>query len=141
MKKIYDLLGKQIKRGDVLLQLSCGGGWNINGKPATPITLYECPYIPEFDGHGFIYNILGEKSKMSWVDLSKSLIIDFSIFPKEFKYSFYHGMWRFASTENSGSVENIINSSNWREAIITKEAVAKFKKAYDKEKQYYEKSN
>lgn len=125
-----DLLGNEIKTGDILLELGGGGCRTISDEvPTIQIYFMNLWEMPEgFDGHGYNYTKIGEKYKFAWASVGQSIKIDMSVMPEGFEYSFYHGMDKIMSTIKNGSIIELIENSNWEKYKITKEQVEKYER-------------
>lgn len=122
-----DMFGTKLKEGDVLLEIGRGGGGNFGSDDRYYIMkLWEM--MTPFDGHAFVYDIDGSKSKFAWASLNKSCKINFDDFPPEFKYSFYHGMSHLESSIDSGTILQLIEKSDWKNRAISVEQVDQFHK-------------
>jgi len=122
MKNI-DLLGNEIKTGDVMLELGRGGGC-YEGKKYYSLKLWEMPEI--FDGHAYCYSIDGSKHTFAWAHVGNSIKVDMSLMPEGFEYSFKHGMSDFDTKIESGTLQDLIKNSNWKDNEIKKEQVERF---------------
>ena len=113
----------EVKEGDVLLEI--GRGYEYDGEKKTfAIKLWELPKCD--DGSGYEYNIDGKKSQYWWASVSNSYKVNLDIFPKEFRFSFYHGMSGLNTTIENGTVEELINSSNWKDKMICEKQVSHY---------------
>ena len=119
-RKLLDSLGNEVKPGDVLIEPTGGNPFNDDTYKCS-IRIWEMPET--YDGHGYDYSIDGQKHKFAWASVRNSFKVDFSSLPKEFQYSFKHGMERIYSKHSTGTAEEIIKNSNWKIYEIQKEKV------------------
>lgn len=122
MKNI-DLLGNEIKAGDVLLELGRGGGWNGEERHHS-LKLWEMPEV--FDGHAYYYSIDGSKNTFAWAHVGNAIKVDMELMPDGFEYSFKHGMSDFNTKIENGTLNEIIESSNWKIYEVKKEEVERY---------------
>jgi len=124
-----DILGKEVKPGDILLEVGRGG----YGTKLYFMRLWEMP--ENYIGHGYEYHITEEKSLFAWTYLDKCFKLDLNILPEEFKFSFYHGMSDISTIIDPGEIPineeaamELINNSDWKENTISIKDVDRFKK-------------
>jgi len=124
MGKNIDLLGNEVKSGDVLLEL--GRGWGcLSGRDYVySMKLWEMP--DNFDGHAYRYSIDGGKHIFAWAHVGNAVKVDMSIMPEGFEYSFKHGMSDLSSKIQEGTLLELIENSDWREHEVKKEQVERF---------------
>jgi len=119
-----DVNGISVKVGDLLLE-ETGGGY-VDGKDLYSFTLWEMP--SGYDGEGFQYSLDGSKHLFAWANVDNSIKLSSKELPKDFMFSFYHGMSDFDSYSKGNSVLGILENSNWKEKSISGEDVSRFKK-------------
>lgn len=118
-----DKLDNKVVTGDVMLEI--GRGFDSASPRNYFMNLWEVP--ENYDNcHGFQYNIDGKKYLFAWANLKDSYKVDISLFPKSFKFSFYHGMDHIQTTLEDGEVLDLINKSDWKEKIILVSKVEQF---------------
>jgi hypothetical protein len=120
-----DLLGNEVKTGDILLELGCGWGCLSGSDYKYHLKIWQKP--SGADGSGFEYNIDGTKHKYWWASVKNSVKIDMSIMPEGFEFSFKHGMSDIASKIEQGTLLELIENSNWKQHEVKKEEVERFK--------------
>lgn len=124
MGKNIDLLGNEIKPGDILLELGRGRG-SLNGSDYKyHLKLWEMPEI--YDGHAYYYSIDGTKHIFAWANVGNAIKVDMSLMPEGFEFSFKHGMSDIASKIEKGTVFELIENSNWKQHAVKKEEVERF---------------
>jgi len=112
-----------LKEGDILLEIS--NNYNhSDSEYIYRINIWEMP--KNNDGHGYHYTIQEEKTIFAWTDIYSSIKINMSEMPKDFQYSFKHGMSDIKSKIKTGTAKDIIENSNWKEKEIKKEEVEKY---------------
>lgn len=114
-----------VKTGDVLLEES-GGGSGGGRKSFRSFTLWEMP--SRYNGKGYQYSLDGKKHLFAWADVEQSVKLSIKELPKEFVFSFYHGMCGFDSYSRGNRVSEILGDSNWKEKTISENDVSVFKK-------------
>lgn len=123
MAKNIDLIGNKVKKGDVLIELGRGVGSN-GVEPCYSLKIWQNP--SSNDGSGFEYGIDGEKHKYWWANVKNSIKIDMSSMPDGFEFSFKHGMSDIDTTIKNGTLQELIENSNWKEKEIKKEQVERY---------------
>jgi len=123
MAKNIDLLGNKVKTGDVLIELGRGGGWNGEQRYYS-LKIWQKP--SSNDGSGFEYGIGGKKNRYWWAFVRNSIKVDMSLMPDGFEYSFKHGMSDISTTIEDGTLQELIENSNWEDHEIKKEQVERF---------------
>lgn len=124
MGKNVDLLGNEVKTGDAMLELGRGFGClNGSGYKYT-LKLWEMP--DHFDGHAYYYSIDGSKQMFAWADVGSSIKVDMNSMPDGFEYSFKHGMSDFSAKIENGTLQEIIENSNWKDHEVLKEEVERY---------------
>jgi len=121
--KNTDLLGNEIKAGDILLELGRGGG-NMGGGKFYCMKLWEMP--ESYDGHAYYYSIDGSRGTFAWAHVGSALKIDMSLMPDGFEYSFKHGMSDFNSKIEYGTLTELIENSDWKNHEVKKHDVHRF---------------
>ena len=124
MEKNIDLLGNEVKTGDVLLELGRGWGSLIGSDYKYHLKLWEMP--ERFDGHAYEYSIDGTKHIFAWAYAGNAVKVDMSLMPDGFEYSFKHGMSDISSKIETGPLLEIIENSDWKEHEVKKEQVERF---------------
>jgi len=119
-----DVNGNPVKVGDLLLE-ETGGGYS-NGKLLRSFTLWEMPN--RYNGQGLQYSLDKTSHEFCWADVNKSIKISVKELPKDFLFSFYHGMDDFDSYSKRNTVTDILGDSNWKEKSINPNDVSSFKK-------------
>jgi len=119
-----DLLGNEVKTGDVLLELGRGWGSLTGSEYKYHMQLWEMP--KKFDGHAYEYSIDGSKHIFAWASTKNSIKVDMSTMPCGFEHSFKHGMSDISSKIENGTLDELIENSNWKEREVKKEQVARF---------------
>jgi hypothetical protein len=122
--KHADLLGNEVKTGDVMLELGRGFGSLTGSDYKHHMMLWEIP--EKFDGHAYEYSIDGSKHIFAWASIRNAVKVDMSIMPKGFEYSFKHGMSNIDSKIENGTLFEIIENSNWKDHEVKKEQVERF---------------
>lgn len=111
-----DLIGNTVKPGDILLEIGRGGSFGGGTSPSYSMKLWQKP--SSNDGSGYIYDIDGTRSKFWWASVHESIKIDMSTMPDGFEYSFKHGMSNLSSSIKNGTINELIETSNWNERRI-----------------------
>ena len=119
-----DLLGNEVKPGDVMLELGRGGG-SCNGSRTYNLKLWEMPEI--YDGHAYYYSIDESVRTFAWASVGHSIKVDMSLMPDGFEYSFKHGMSDITTKIEYGTLQELIENSDWKQREIKKEDVERFK--------------
>lgn len=120
-----DVNGNIVKAGDVLLE-ETGGGSGGGMKSFRSFTLWEMP--SRYDGQGYHYSLDGSKYLFAWADINESVKLPIKELPKDFVFSFYHGMGNFDSYSEGTIISEIIEDSNWKEKSINASDVSSFTK-------------
>lgn len=123
MKNI-DLLGNEVKTGDVMLELGRGQGSLTGSDYKYHMILWEMP--KKFDGHAYEYSIDGSKHIFAWASTKKAIKVDMSTMPEGFEYSFKHGMSNISTKIENGTLVELIENSNWKNSEVKKEQVERF---------------
>lgn len=123
MAKNTDLLGNKVKKGDVLIELGRGNGSDGKNRYYS-LKIWQKP--SKNDGSGFEYGINGNKSKYWWASVRNSIKIDMSLMPDGFEYSFKHGMSDIDTTVENGTLQELIDNSNWKDNEVKKEQVERY---------------
>jgi hypothetical protein len=118
-----DINKNPVKTGDVMADFN-GLHMNNEGKTIYDIVLFSVPGAR--DGSGYYYDITGKKCKYWWAHPHESYKIDLNDYPKEFGFSFYHGMHDLCSETNEGSIKDIILNSDWEKRIIHQSFIDEF---------------
>lgn len=113
-----DLLGNEVVKGDILLELDRGCGSFDKSDYKYHLKLWEKPKSDK--GSGFEYNIDGKKHKYWWASVENSIKIDPDLMPDGFIYSFKHGMSEISSKIETGTLIELIENSNWKEHEVKK---------------------
>ena len=124
MAKNIDLLGNEVNTGDIMLELGRGFGCLNGSDYKYTLKLWEMP--DNFDGHAYYYSIDGSKHTFAWAHVGSSIKVDMSLMPDGFEYSFKHGMSDFSTKIESGTLQEIIENSNWKEREVKKEEVERY---------------
>ena len=119
-----DLLGIEVKTGDILLELGRGWGSLSGSDFKYHLKIWQKP--SGTDGSGFEYSIDGTKHKYWWASVKNSVKIDMSIMPDGFEFSFKHGMSDIASKIEQGTLLELIENSDWKQHEVKKEEVERF---------------
>jgi len=114
--KLRDMLGKNVYAGDILIELGRGSFSTKKTGNLYSLMLWEIPFY--YDGHGYKYNMEGEKYIFAWASVSNSLKVDISLLPEGFEYSFRNGVSEFNTTIEKGSLVELIENSDWEEYKI-----------------------
>lgn len=123
-----DLKNRLIEPGMIMMEVGRGLKWE-NKKEYYSLKLWEFPV--NYSGQGLEYNLDGEKHEWYWANYKSSYILDKSSLPEEFMFSFYHGMSDLYTTIKKGSIEELINNSDWEERAIFKEDIDNYCKLKD----------
>lgn len=119
-----DLLGNEVKTGDILLELGRGWGSLSGSDYKYHLKIWQKP--SGNDGSGFEYSVDGTKHKYWWASVKNSVKIDMAIMPEGFEYSFKHGMSDIASKIEQGTLLELIENSDWKQHEIQKKEVEQF---------------
>jgi hypothetical protein len=123
MVKNIDLLGNEVKTGDILIEL--GRGCEYDGeKRYYSLKIWQKP--SSNDGSGFEYDIDGKKSKYWWASVRSSIKVNMDLMPDGFEYSFKHGMSDISTTIEKGTIHELIENSNWKDNEVKKEQVERY---------------
>jgi len=112
-----DLNGKQIEPGMVMMEIGRGGKYTDKTQYYS-LKLWE--YSNNYNGQGLGYSIDGRKHEWWHASARNSYILNKSEIPEEFIFSFYHGMSDLYTTIKSGTVEELINNSDWKNNVVLK---------------------
>jgi hypothetical protein len=121
--KNKDLLGNEVKTGDIMLEIGRGGGWN-NGEQYFTLKLWEVPEI--LDGRGNYYTTNGDKTYFYWANIKRSIKINMNLMPDGFEFSFKHGLTDFSTKIEYGTLQELIENSNWKKYKVTKKQVERY---------------
>jgi len=124
MEKNIDLLGQEVKTGDVMLELGRGWGSLSGSEFIYGMKLWEVPEI--LDGRGNYYTISGDKTYFYWAKISNAIKVDIDLMPEGFEYSFKHGMTDISSKIETGTLLELIENSNWKDSEVKKEQVERY---------------
>ena len=124
MAKNIDLLGNEVKTGDVMLELGRGFGCLNGSDYKYTLKLWEVPKV--MDGRGNYYTIDGERTYFYWASIGSAIKVDMSLMPDGFEYSFKHGMSDFSTKIENGTLQELIENSNWKDNEVTKEQVERY---------------
>jgi hypothetical protein len=119
-----DLLGNEVKTGDILLELGRGLGSLSGSDYKYHLKLWEMP--ERFDGHAYYYSIDGTKHIFAWADVKSAVKVNLSLMPDGFEFSFKHGMSDIASKIEQGTLLELIENSDWKQHKVKKEEVERF---------------
>lgn len=124
---MQDLNGTEVVVGDLLIEFGRGisWGWEDNKKTYW-LKLWEMP--PDYEGQGFYYSTDGSKHTFWWAHIEHSAKINKEVMPPDFLYSFYHGMTDLQSEKNKGTLQKILDASDWKDRIVTPEDVGEYQK-------------
>lgn len=98
------------------------GGQIFGGDETYTLKLWEMPENPD-GNEGYKYGINGERSSFWHTHKDSAIMVEFDLFPDDFKYSFYHGMSDLSTTSNKIDLEDLINNSDWQDRKVTKDEV------------------
>jgi hypothetical protein len=119
-----DLLGNEVKTGDILLELGRGWGSLSGSDYIYHLKLWEMP--ERFDGHAYCYSIDGTKHIFAWARVGNAVKVDMSLMPDGFEFSFKHGMSDISSKIEQGTLLELIENSDWKQHEVKKEEVERF---------------
>ena len=119
-----DLIGNEVKAGDILLELGRGWGSLDGSEYKYHLKLWEMPET--FDGHAYYYSIDGTKHIFAWAHVGNAVKVDMNLMPDGFEFSFKHGMSDISSKIEEGTVWEIIENSDWKQHEVKKEEVERF---------------
>ncbi len=73
-----------------MIEVTGGGTLHKDDPYVYAITIFEVPEI--LDGRGNIYTIDNNKKYYYWATIQNAIKININVVPKNFMFSFYHGM-------------------------------------------------
>jgi hypothetical protein len=123
--KMKDMNGNIVKPGDVLIEFGRGGGCDKNGSYES-IKVWEVSKIN--DGRGIEYGTDGSKIEYWRVNVKNSIKLNTDNLPKGFLYSFYHGMSDLNCKNTKGTIQKIIDNSDWLKKKVSEKKVNKYNK-------------
>lgn len=114
-----DMNGKIIKDGDLMAEVTGGGGFG--GVSYSCVSIWEVPKIK--DGRGTWYTEKGKQSFFYWADASNSQQLDINKLPEGFLFAFKHGLHRIDIEDQymKLDIHEAIKKSDWQRKAITPE--------------------